>query len=95
MIGTIRVRNVGFMAYPDTPDGWSSLAHMVSRVPVDLACGTPMDLITFTHPAGCQSTAYCPSLGHELWCPFTELDVVVRFGTDSDEHRTFLQGQSR
>lgn len=93
MSNTIKVKNVGFVSYPDTPDGWSSRSNMVSRVPVDLACGTPMDLITFTHPAGCQSTAYCPAIGSELWCPFAELDVVVRFGTESDEHIDFLERQ--
>lgn len=95
MTGTMRVKNVGFMAYPDTPDGWSSQANMVSRVPADLACGTLMDLITFKHPAGCQSTSYCPASGSELWCPFAELDIVVRFGTDSVEHLDFLERQGQ
>lgn len=86
--GKSEIKRLGYLAYPETPEGWDVRRHIICR---GWHCNGKVKSITFDHPSGDVCTEW---LAPELkWSPFDEINVVVRFGSYSMEHADFLRSK--
>jgi hypothetical protein len=78
-------RPLGFMGYQDTPDDWDVRNNITN-----LTHEKCFDRLAFAHPSGCECTVSIALPKHRSRNPLDELNVVVRYGTDSPEHNRFI-----
>ena len=86
--GKSEIKRLGYLAYPETPEGWDVRDHIACRAWIP---GGFVSSIVFRHPSGVNCTV---GVSRDIkYSVYDEINIVVRFGSYSREHADFLRSK--